>query len=451
MDGQAVSVDSAGRFSAEVDLSGAPLGLAAVVATNQAGDTFHAQAQLAEAGAGTGEAPSGQQAEIGRAGGDALAGLAPTFATAADFEPAAGLELASDTCTPCVVGIECADTTEVLAATGAASVQMQAALDPSSGQLDLDLAATEISWGIEIRHTGHYSGTQTGSLDLRLGAATGTGAALGCQGLGLDLSMATAPRSWSFDGTTYCADATTVGEATVWPDHGQPGLAATTCAWGAWLEAAFATDLQAISLEADATADRDGVHVRWRGVSDEGTPPQQAPERASPIPPDGIDLALADNLLGIAFDIATRTAAPVTVTDSGLTLEISTPHPDSAALAAVSPAGGRALVVPFSYRLSNSGGPCESGHIVPGISDLSVTSDGDTWVMAVEDIDAAGADRSSACGLSEDARGALFAEAFEELIGDVSVRWSAAEGLTDRGATLTWGAAAAAYTVGVTL
>ena len=49
------------------------------------------------------------------------------------------------------------------------------------------------------------------------------------------------------------------------------------------------------------------------------------------------------------------------------------------------------------------------------------------------------------------ARGALFAEAFAELIGDVSVRWSAAEGLTDRGATLTWGAAAAAYTVGVTL
>lgn len=455
--GAPAAVDAAGAWSAEVPLAGAPFALAEVTATGTDGAALSLTGQVGAAAPSSAAAPAGQQTTLGRPGGDALADLLGGFAQEADFRPAAGLLLAQEVCEPCPAALECPDISETLRTTGAATLSVTAALDPSTGRLDLDVAGSTLSWGVEVIHAGYIDAETTGTLDLSLGAVSASGDPLSCAGLGLDVALSAPARSWALSETTYCVDADTLGEASgLWADRGRPGLEAAACRWAPWLDDALASEVEAMALTPAATADAAGVVVDWAAApADAAMPPWWAPDRPSPLSPDGIDVALRDRLLGAALDVALRARLPAQASadlpEGEATLSLTGLHPDVATLAAVTAAGGSALLAPVAYTLELDGVACEAAHLVPDAVALEVTAEDGGWVVSVDGPTAAGADALPGCDLDPGDRAALLDAALAEVAGELSIRWRTGAGLLEAGASASPGAAAAAYTVSLSL
>jgi hypothetical protein len=452
--GASVVVGADGSFSAPVALGGVPFDVARVLATDLDGATRQVIAQVAEAEAVATDLADGMRAEIGRAGGDALAASVGAFAQVPDFEPAAGRVLAERTCAPCPLGIECADITETVRLTGAAAVSLAATLDPSTGRLDLDVAGSIVAWGVEVTQEGAGGASFTGDLVATVGGVAGAGDPLSCAGLGLDVAIDAASPTWSLAPEADCIDAVTLGAGSgLWESHAQPGIAAAACRWAPWLDAAVESENDGAAVTLGAAGDPDGLHLSWDAALDGSAPAWRAPDRASPLSPDGVDAALLDPLLGVALDAAVQARLPLEVTaetgEGEARVRLTGLHPDGSSLAAVTPSGGTALLAPMAYTLELDGVACEAAHLVPAVAPLVVAGAGASATFTVPASSSAGADAVPACGLAPATHAALLDAALGAVTDGLTVEWRALSGLVDGGWSATWSPAAAAHTVRV--
>lgn len=452
LDGEVVAVAADGAFSAALDLDSRPFDVAQVSATDLDGARLWVTAQVGSAEVGASDLAGGQRTEIGRDGGDALAARLSAFVQVTDFEPAAGLVLAQTTCTPCPIELECSEITETVQLTGTAVVSLAATLNPASGRLDLDVDGSTVAWGVTVVQDGSGAAAFSGDLTATVGAATGSGAALACAGLGLDVAIDAANPAWGLAPETSCIDADTLGQASgLWASHGAPGISAAACRWAPWLDQAVASGLDGATLLSLAHADTDGVHVSWDAAWEGAPPAWRAPDRASPLTPNGIDAALLDALLGGALDAAVRARLPLEITaetaDGEARLRVTGQHADVATLAAVAATGGTALLAPLAYTLELDGVVCEAAHLVPAVAPLGVATAGSVATFSLSGAAAAGIDAVPSCGLDPSDHGDLIDLAVHAVTTDLAVDWRTVTGLVDDGWNTAWAPAAAGHTV----
>ena len=455
--GQDATWDDAGAFRAEVPLADAPWAVIEAVATDAAGNTMSLQAHIALATEGTSPIARGAETAAGPAGTETLASWIAPFAQAASYGPPAEA-LVTDTCTYCPPVVEChePDVTETISTTGDWTLRFGATLDTAGGDLAIDLAGVEVDWGLSITQANGAGVDETfgGTMTATLSGATPT---VACQGLGLDTRFDASTHAWSTatDEPLFCfdvADLVAPAELLYTPVV-PPALSGALCEWSAWLEPALATSIDGATMAYTATADAGGIQLDWAATPD--TPPTwQALEGASPLAPDGIDVALLDPLVGAVLDAAIAGAFPAsasaTLPEGGTgTVALSGVAYDTAALAHIDPVEGLVLPAPVAYELSVDGVACESGHLVP--SPVALRADGadGAWTLRLDDVEVVGSDTADTCGLGA-ARLDVLTAALHDAVGDIAVSWTPNGGLKEAGATLTWATGQGGYVVAIT-
>jgi hypothetical protein len=453
--GVPAEIDDAGAWTASVPLD-AHWDQVEAVATDVSGNTTSLQAQVAQATEATAPLVAGAQTVAGPAGVATLATWIAPYAEAASYGPPAEL-LAEDICSPCPGGIECTESnvTERVSTTGAWTLRFTAGLDTQAGRLDVDLAGVEIDWEVEVQAANGqgYDRDYTAMLTSTL---SGAAAAAVCPGLGLDTAFDAASHSWGLtaDPGLLCfsvEDLAGPADALYTPVV-PPALSGAVCDWAAWLTPALRTTVPGATLDPTATADTDGLMLRWDARPD-APPAWQALDAGSPVTPDGIDVALLDPLLGAVLDAAVDAALPVTVEADigGATgaIELSRIAPDTSSLAHVDAVEGSALVSPIAYEITGPDGVCESGHLLPGAVPIGADGVDGAWTLALDTLAAEGSDVADGCGL-DGARLPALTAALQTALDGVAVAWTPNEGLEQAGATLAWQAGAGGYVVAIT-
>lgn len=436
--GVAVNVEE-GRFVAEVDLGAEPWAIVSVSASHD-DDTRAVLVQAAQALDHTSPLAQSEQTRVDRDALDALGAHIARFANPDDFAPAADRVLAERTCVARPApGLEPTTLTESLVAVGTADLDLDVAIDPSTGALAVNLERSRVAWDLEQHITLQDGGTAVVALTATAVLGDTSLAAAGCGALGLPMDFDAADHTWELDQSNpfVCLDADQSPTlSSVYAEVVLPAASSAVCDWAGWLPTALDSDLTGVNKVTTAEADASGLTLNR---TSEGTAAKVAPTEPVTTDNDGLDSVLAASAAGLALDaalhIAASTAPVFSITDDGQTTELRIVGVagGTATLGATQGGSPATLLAPVQVELTIDDAVCQTFHIVPNPSPITLGASG-TGQFHAAGTTLAGYDAVLDCDVDGDSLASLAEQALTWVDTQTTPAWATATGLQALGA-----------------